>query len=70
MIVNCVLWSHKLRNYAAMNIFYAFNHNKILHISEGMRVDIETISSLEKKLHLNSNLMVNVNWLYLKQNPT
>lgn len=54
-----------------MNIFYVFNNNKILHISEGMRVDIETVFEFEKKkLHLNSNLMVNVNRLYLKQNPT
>lgn len=50
MIVNCVLWSHKLRNYAAMNIFfYASNNNKILLVAEGMRVDIKVISSLEKK---------------------
>lgn len=28
VIVNWVLWSHKLRNYAAMNIFYAFKQQQ------------------------------------------
>jgi len=31
-----------------MNIFTHLNNNKILIIPEGMRVDIETILSLEK----------------------
>lgn len=46
MIVNCVLWSHQLRNYIELHnyafyTFYAFTSNKSLLVTEGMRVVIE-----------------------------
>lgn len=48
IVNNCVLWSHKLRKYAAMNIFTHLTTTKSSASRRGMRVDIETILSLEK----------------------
>lgn len=65
VIVNCVLWSHELRNYAAMNSCTRLTTIKILPVAEGMLVDTEIILEFgKKKVHLNSNSMVNVNWPY------
>lgn len=52
VIVNCVLWSHELRNYAAMNIctrLTTIKKKKSSPSQEGMLVDTEIILEFGKR---------------------